>query len=283
MNTIFRRTTPAHGAQTGGPDVDDDEPVGKVLSRRQVLRLLGGGSAAAALAACVPAAMQMPAPTPTQGATTVAANTVLTPTTGVETIAACVVRPAMTEGPYFVDEMLNRADIRIDTADNSVSEGALLQLSFRVQQMQGNGCAPLSGVQVDIWHCDAYGVYSDVTDRGFQTLGHTFLRGYQVTDANGIATFTTIYPGWYSGRAVHIHYKVRTDPASQQGYEFTSQLFFDDLFTDQVYANPPYAARGERNVRNADEGIFRNGDQTVLEVTTTPEGYATLFDIALEL
>ncbi len=287
MNSIFRRSTPAHGAQTGGPGVDDDEPVGKILSRREVLRLFGGTSAALALAACVPATTgtSVPVATETTAATATTAAIVLPTATAAAASApiACVVRPAMTEGPYFVDEMLNRSDIRVDTADGSISEGALLNLAFRVQQIDGSGCAPLAGVQVDVWHCDAAGVYSDVSDRGFQTIGHTFLRGFQLTDDAGMVNFTTIYPGWYSGRTVHIHYKIRTDPASSSGYEFTSQLFFDDTFTDGVFANAPYAAKGQRNTRNANDGIFRGGDQSVLDVQTTADGYATLFDIALDL
>ena len=93
---------------------------------------------------------------------------------------------------------------------------------------------------VDVWHCDALGNYSDV-GRG---AGHDYLRGYQHTDANGKATITTIYPGWYQGRAVHIHFKIRTDADAASGLEFTSQLFFDDAFSAQVYASGVYASKG---------------------------------------
>lgn len=102
---------------------------------------------------------------------------------------------------------------------------ALLVLTFNVSRVASNACAALSGAIVDVWHCDAAGVYSDVSDTGFRTVGQKFLRGYQATDSNGAASFTTIFPGWYSGRAVHIHYKIRPDAASSSGYEFTSQLF----------------------------------------------------------
>ena len=287
MQGFQRRSSPAHGAATGGPDVDDDEPVGRVLSRREILRLLGGGTAALALVACAPAVVQTaatatPAAALPLATSTLAASALVTSTLATEAIA-CVVRPAMTEGPYFVDEMLNRSDIRIDTADDSVSEGRLLLLNFRVQQIDGSGCVPLAGVQVDVWHCDAEGVYSDVSERGFDTTGHTFLRGYQVTDANGLATFATIYPGWYSGRTVHIHYKIRTDPAASEGYEFTSQLFFDDALSDQVFANAPYNAKGQRNTLNSNDGIFQGGDQTVLTLAPLDDGFSTTFDIALDL
>jgi protocatechuate 3,4-dioxygenase beta subunit len=154
------------------------------------------------------------------------------------------VRPALTEGPYFVDEMINRSDIRSDPSDGSIKEGTPLNLTLYVSQINGSGCTPLAGAQVDVWHCDAAGVYSDASDPGFNTKGQKFLRGYQVTDANGMAKFTTIYPGWYQGRAVHIHFKIRTDPSSASGYEFTSQWFFDETLTDQVHAQQPYAAKG---------------------------------------
>jgi protocatechuate 3,4-dioxygenase beta subunit len=194
---------------------------------------------------------------------------------------ACVVRPELTEGPYFVDERLDRADIRSDPSSGEVQEGALLALTFRVSQVGDGGCAPLEGAWVDVWHCNALGVYSDVSDPGFDTSGQQFLRGYQVTDANGVAAFTTIYPGWYSGRTVHIHFKIRTDPDAPQGYEFTSQLFFDEALNDQVHAQQPYASKGYRNTLNRADRIY--DEQLLLTVTETEQGYAATFDIGLQM
>jgi protocatechuate 3,4-dioxygenase beta subunit len=137
---------------------------------------------------------------------------------------------------------------------------------------------------VDIWHCDALGVYSDVQDPGFNTTGQKFLRGYQVTDAHGEARFVTVYPGWYAGRTVHIHFKIRTVPLAQRRFEFTSQLYFDDVLTDRVHADPPYAVNGPRTVRNQHDGIFRRGgDQLMLAPTTAADGYAAAFAIGLQL
>jgi protocatechuate 3,4-dioxygenase beta subunit len=99
--------------------------------------------------------------------------------------------------------------------------------------------------------CDALGQYSDVENN----VGRKFLRGYQGTGDNGSAQFQTIYPGWYRGRAVHTHYKIRTDPDFEQGYEFTSQLYFDDALTDEVHSQEPYAERGERDLRNDDDAF----------------------------
>lgn len=197
---------------------------------------------------------------------------------------SCVVTPQQTEGPYFVDERLRRSDVRPDPSDGSVKEGLPLALEIRVSTIDKTDCKPLAGAYVDIWHCDAQGVYSDVMDSGFNTIGKKFLRGYQVTDANGSVRFITIYPGWYPGRTVHIHFKIRTDPGYMQGVEFTSQIYFDDSITDQVYTQPPYASRGPRAPRNEGDSIFRSGgDRLVLTLVKTDQGYAGTFDVGLEL
>src|SRR5262249_33231810 len=109
-------------------------------------------------------------------------------------LPACVVRPAQTEGPYFVDEKLNRSDIRSEPADGSVKSGVPLRLTFSVSRIDEHSCNPLAGAVVDVWHCDALGIYSDVRDAAFDTRGKKFLRGYQVTNSNGLAEFITIYP-----------------------------------------------------------------------------------------
>lgn len=197
---------------------------------------------------------------------------------------SCVVKPQQTEGPYFVEEKLNRSDIRSDPSSNSVSEGTELLLVLRVSQISGSSCMPLAGAKVDLWHCDALGVYSDVQDRSFDTRGKKFLRGYQITDKNGAVQFITIYPGWYPGRAVHMHFKIRTDAVSQQSYEFTSQLYFDDSFTDQIHAQAPYAAKGQHRLRNNQDGIFQEGGKDlILQVSKNKRSYVGTFDLGLQL
>lgn len=197
----------------------------------------------------------------------------------------CIVSPEQTEGPYFVDEKLNRSDIRLDPSDGKVKAGVPLQLTLQVSSVSNTSCTPIAGAVVDIWHCDALGVYSDVTDRSFDTVGKKFLRGYQVTDANGNVRFTTIYPGWYQGRTTHIHFKVRTNTASGQSYEFTSQLYFDDAVSDRVYTQAPYVSKGQRTEDNEQDGIFqRGGEQLLLSLTENPQGgYAATFDIGLQM
>lgn len=253
---------------------DDDKPVGRVLSRREALSLLGGlgaalvaGSGLTGIALAQTAGTATPAPQ-------------LTPSS----LPACVVRPELTEGPYFVDGQLKRSDIRIDPTDGSIKEGVPLRIQYRVSDVSGGMCAPLEGAQVDIWHCDALGVYSGVSDPGFDTSEQLWLRGYQVTDEDGIAEFLTIYPGWYSGRAVHIHFKIRTEPESAQGYEFTSQLFFDEALTNLVYAQPPYASKGSPDRPNSSDGIFQQSEGLLtLNVVEDGDGYAAIFDIGLDL
>jgi protocatechuate 3,4-dioxygenase beta subunit len=183
----------------------------------------------------------------------------------------CVVRPQVTEGPYYVDVDQVRADIR------EGKEGATLALTFNVVQVAGSGCTPLQGAEVEIWHCDAAGAYSGVADPGFSTTGQTWLRGTQVTSADGVATFTTIYPGWYQGRAVHIHFKVRPTPTT----DFTSQLFFDEALTDQVHAQAPYASKGKRDTLNSTDGIYNQ--LLLLTTTQTAHGYAATFPIGVDL
>jgi protocatechuate 3,4-dioxygenase beta subunit len=222
------------------------------------------------LAAIAPQLPHSPSSTPSQSA--------------IAAMPTCIVRPQQTEGPYFVDEKLNRSDIRSDPTDGLLKSGVPLKLTFQVSQIGANSCVPLKGAVVDIWHCDAQGIYSDVRDRTFNTTGKKFLRGYQITNALGLAEFTTIYPGWYPGRAVHIHFKIRTSTPSQGIHEFTSQLYFEDTLTDQIHAQSPYAAIGRRNVRNNQDGIFQQGGKNLmLKFVKNAKFYAARFDIGLQI
>jgi protocatechuate 3,4-dioxygenase beta subunit len=266
------------------PDLDDDDRlIGRILSRREVLALFGAGGAAAFLAACTPggtATSAAPASTATT-ASSATATASASPTTEAvaSALPACVVAPELTEGPYYLDVDLERSDIRSNTSDGSVVEGATLTLEWLVSQADGTACIPMADVVVDVWHCDALGEYSGVSgDSG------NFLRGFQRTDSDGRATFTTIYPGWYRGRAVHIHFKIRTDPDASAGFEFTSQLFFDDELSKQVYATGVYAQKGAQDMLNASDGIYnQSGGATLLSVTQSGDGYVATFPIAVQL
>ena len=194
----------------------------------------------------------------------------------------CAVRPEQTEGPYFVDRTLRRSDVRSDPTDGTVRPGAELHLTINVSSLAGAACAPLAGAVVDIWQCDALGVYS-----GFESgAGKKYLRGHQLTDPTGAVKFVTIYPGPYEGRAVHIHFKVRTDPgAARGGLETVSQLYFPEDLSDLVYASPAYGdnARTAGRRRNGDDRIFRGGggEQLLLAVRRDGNVYAASFDLAL--
>jgi protocatechuate 3,4-dioxygenase beta subunit len=192
---------------------------------------------------------------------------------------SCVGTPAATEGPYFVDVMLNRSDLREDPTDKSIRPGLPLILEVGVYRVSNKACMPLADAQVDVWQCDALGMYSGVEN----AVGKKFLRGYQLTDAYGLSKFITVYPGWYRGRTVHIHWKVRlaakgTTPAR----ELTGQIFFDDLLSDEVYKVAPYNTRGIRTTRNNNDNIFLGldsaladaddkGEQVLLKLTKNPD------------
>jgi protocatechuate 3,4-dioxygenase beta subunit len=242
---------------------DDDRPVGRCLTRREALALLGYSGLALATGA------------PLWGSRASAAAGG----------AGCIVRPEQTEGPFFVDEELDRSDIRSDPATGAVTLGVPLALTFVVSRLRSSDCVPLAGAQVDVWHCDGNGHYSDVSDSRLDTTGKKFLRGYQRTNDAGRASFQTIYPGWYGGRAVHIHFKLRTPaPHTTRVSEFTSQLYFSDALTDRVHRLAPYAANRGHRLRNAEDGLYRRGgSQLELAPTPVPPGYAAEFRVALEL
>jgi len=247
------------------------------LSRRDLLGFAAKGAASvfvsqSLLASCAAAANSVTDTAASGGTTTPASGS-----------SSCVLTASLTEGPFFVDEKLNRSDIRTDPATGAVSAGTPLALTFNVQRVASNACTPLTGAYLDVWHCDAAGVYSDVS-------GSTrkFLRGYQITDANGSAAFQTVYPGWYGGRAVHIHFKLRLYAGSTRTYEFTSQFFFDDTFTDSVYTQSPYSSRGSRSTRNANDGIYNSLSTTdksglTLQTSKTSDGYAGVINLGVNV
>ena len=166
--------------------------------------------------------------------------------------AACILTPELDEGPFYFDPKLERSDIRDGHA------GAPLRLLLQV--VDAGNCTPLSGARVDVWHCDAGGMYSGEEEQGddqaTSTLGQSFLRGFQRTDKEGLVTFDTIYPGWYRGRTTHIHFKV----VLGEGKVATSQLFFPDGLSEFIYGNVgPYARRkARRDTFNTTDGIARS-------------------------
>jgi protocatechuate 3,4-dioxygenase beta subunit len=210
------------------------------LSRRESLLAAGGLIAAALVPEAAEAAGDGPAAVST-GA------------------VSCVLTPEMTEGPYYVPSEKVRRDI---------TEGKPgVPLELRLTVVSASTCKPIKGAVVDIWHADALGVYSGAVANN---PGTNFMRGVQKTDVHGLALFTSVYPGWYQGRAVHIHVKVHLGG----NVVHTGQFFFNDVLTDAVYQRSPYSTRPVRDMRNTSDSIFRNGgSRSMLKVMKAGSGY----------
>jgi protocatechuate 3,4-dioxygenase beta subunit len=231
-----------------------DDPTRVPIDRRAALRWLGIVGLGTVAVACGDGGGSA-----RDASTGTGADRTVPSTGGTATNASCVLSPEMTEGPYFVDGDAVRSDI---------TEGRPgTPLTLRLSVVDATSCEPVEGAAVDVWHADASGDYSAFGRSGSDT---TFLRGIQQTGADGVVTFRTIYPGWYQGRAVHIHVKVGVG-----GNEVhTGQLFFDDDVSSTVFAAKPYSARGDAWLRNADDGIFADGgDQSLVELTNAGNAY----------
>jgi protocatechuate 3,4-dioxygenase beta subunit len=172
---------------------------------------------------------------------------------------SCVLTPEQTEGPYYIANEKLRRDI---------TEGRPgTPLTLRLTVVDARTCKPIKGATVDIWHCDAAGIYSGF---GAGRASRTFMRGVQRTSTDGVATFKTKYPGWYQGRTVHIHVKVHV----RGNVVHTGQLYFSDRVTDAVYRRRPYSDRANRDVRNQDDMVFRNGGRrSLLNLRRSGAGY----------
>ena len=159
-------------------------------------------------------------------------------------VVSCVLTPEQTEGPYYIpNEKLRR----------NITEGRPgTPLILKLAVVDASTCRPIKGAAVDIWHADASGVYSGF---GAGSGNRTFMRGIQRTDAHGVATFQTVYPGWYQGRTVHIHVKVHV----RGNVVHTGQLYFPDSLTDTVFRAAPYNKRPRRTTRNAADFVFATG------------------------
>jgi protocatechuate 3,4-dioxygenase beta subunit len=210
------------------------------LTRRRLFKLAGGFAAALGLGA---AKSYWPGDEPALAAGEV----------------SCILTPEQTEGPYYIaGEKVRR----------NITEGRPGRpLTLRLTVVDASTCKPIKGATVDIWHCDASGAYSGF---GSGRASRTFMRGLQRTNADGIATFRTVYPGWYPGRTVHIHVKVHV----RGNVVHTGQLYFSDRVTDAVYRRAPYSRRPNRQTRNADDSLFQNGGRrSLLRLRRSGAGY----------
>ncbi|MGL5830044.1 MAG: twin-arginine translocation pathway signal protein, partial [Angustibacter sp.] len=199
-------------------------------------------------------------------------------------VVDCVVRPETTEGPYFIDdESLRRRDIRADPSNGSISEGIPLRLDLGAISVGATRLRPIRDAVVDLWQCDALGVYSNLENE--LTLGQKFLRGYQFTNRNGRARFVTILPGWYESRAVHLHVKVRTTGSNGTPYEFTSQLYFPEKFSEMYLRTEHYVANGSADTVNSTDPLYAadSGEQMLLAPKRSGRRYAASFTIGMDL
>lgn len=225
------------------------------IDRRQALGVIGTVGLGGLLAAC--------GQDSGAGSSSVAPRT--TTSALLDEAGSCTLTVEQTEGPYFFDADRVRSDIREDR------EGARLRLALRVRDAAT--CKPIPDAVVDVWHADAGGDYSGFDGGAAGTGGGggggaptatRYLRGAQITDADGVVEFTTIYPGWYPGRTVHIHATVHLSNTAV----LTTQLYFDDALSARVYERAAYGGRGERDQRNDGDAIF----DASLIVTTKADG-----------
>lgn len=229
-------------------------------------------------------ASSIPANTNTATATSAPTNTATQPSASTATPSpshtvtpddiACILSPEETLGPFFIDVGLARTDVRED------NDGTELRLVLQLVDV--DGCTPIRDAVVNIWHTDARGAYSGFPNQpgGLDTTGETFLRGFQITDANGRVEFTTIYPGWYTGRTPHIHVRIHLDATTV----LVTQVYFPEDVTDAVYAQAPYSTRPDRDTTNSEDAIARNDlDELSLTVVADNGGYAgtIVFGVAL--
>jgi protocatechuate 3,4-dioxygenase beta subunit len=215
----------------------------KKVGRREALGVMGAAGAALAFGC---------GGSPTSPDTSSSTTT----TTG-STNAACAVTPTETAGPYPSLTDMFRSDIR------DGKTGTLLTLTVKVVNVNA-ACAAVANANVEVWHCDSAGNYSEY---GTQTA-QTYLRGIQTTNSNGEVTFTTIYPGWYQGRATHIHLEVTINGVSRK----VTQIAFPESVNNTVYGSGVYSSRGSNPTSNLSDGIFADSLSSEL---VTPSGDVT--------
>lgn len=196
---------------------------------------------------------------------------------------SCVLIPSETQGPYPLLSVLSQPGMqRYDIAEGRA--GIPLLLELRLLNLS-NGCQPIEGAALYLWHCDKDGVYSGYSQPGSNTVGQTFCRGIQFSDCNGAVRLLTIYPGWYAGRITHLHFQIYLDAAGS--VTATSQLAFPQAVTQAVYASPLYLARGQNTsvTSFAQDNVFSDGvERQMLNIEgSVDSGYLATIDIGVAL
>jgi protocatechuate 3,4-dioxygenase beta subunit len=236
----------------------------KPLSRREALGTLGAAVGAAVVGGCS---------SPTSASETTAGTTTAA-TGGTVSSAACAVSPNETIGPFPSLNDMFRSDI------TEGRPGLPVALTITVVNA-GNACSPVSGANVEIWQCDVEGHYSQYNQQGYDGRTATYLRGIQTTDSSGRVTFTTLYPGWYQGRATHIHVEVTLNGRSVK----VTQIAFPENVSAAVYATGVYAAKGQNPTTNASDNVFSDGvaSQLASLVGSPSSGYTAAFTVGVSV
>ena len=247
------------------------------VSRREALGLLGFAGAAMG-AGCGTSPTTPSALTTTSGTT--ASNTSTSSGTSATTSAGCVTSPEETAGPYpdRIGMINNTAYFRSDITEGR--SGLPLTLLLTVVNTK-SGCSPVANANVEIWQCDASGNYSEYAQPSFNGVVQTFLRGVQTTDGSGQVTFRTIYPGWYAGRATHIHVQVFMNGITVK----TTQIAFPEDVSSAIYRTGVYAAHGQNTTTNARDNVFADGVQDEMAALSgsTGSGYAATLTIGISI
>jgi protocatechuate 3,4-dioxygenase beta subunit len=285
--------------------------LGGTVGLTGVLAACAGGSTSAS-SSTVPSSTVPSSTVPSS--TAAAAPSSASPPAGADLVTmlnranTCALTKEQTQGPYWFDVDSIRADIREDRP------GAVLALALRVHDLTGctagDAATAVPNAVVEIWHCDAGGVYSGFQSAsqsarqngrptgppparatseksaGSYSIGDaeaattddaTYLRGAQVADSQGIVQFTTVYPGWYAGRTTHIHCKVHLDKKTV----LTTQLYFEDTVTQQVYGSAPYSGHTGRDTTNTNDSIFdRSG---LLTIQPQGNGYLGVVNLGIDV
>jgi protocatechuate 3,4-dioxygenase beta subunit len=241
-----------------------DGPERQKVTRRQALGMLGATGAALSLTRCGGSSPTSPSSTITTGTTPTTTSTPTTPITG----QACAVSPSETVGPYPSLTDLFRSDIREGRS------GVPVNLTITVVNTNSS-CSPVANANVEIWQCDAAGNYSQYNSQ----RDETYLRGIQATGSSGSVNFTTVYPGWYQGRATHIHVEVTLNGRSVK----VTQIAFPENINSAVYSTGVYASRGQNPTSNAGDMVFADSLASELAtVTGSPStGYAASFIVGV--
>jgi len=222
------------------------------------------------------------------GSATYASSTSAALSITVSAAASCSATLEGEEGPYFVDDSAtgyNRSNILSNLDGTDTQTGVPFTITLYVYDSE-NGCTAMEGVQVDIWHCNASGIYS--AESSESTSSESWLRGYQITDSTGKVQFTTILPGWYSGRTTHIHFRLRStyDETDDSGSN-TMQVFFDQTLIDTLATSvSPYSAEGANPTTNATDRVYSQQEDgtTLLTLSgSTSAGYSATFSAYLPI